>query len=249
MHSDPHPRTRRLLRVSLPIHHTASRPHSLAFLSNPGLRFSVKCSLFETENLTSTNGCIFSRALCHKMILLSPFTETGNRIAEIGRSTLLKASANLREHKVWFFRVLISIALYLVTAQVPFDCVCNHESFTLVSDRGGSHAVDQSNRQPIISDQLWGVWPDQRHAAKFSSEASWAAKALKKRMLGLLMENITSSCQVRSNSFQPVACFSMNSSLLGKLLDCCKGIHASTRKTWVWKSKLWKTLNFAQMPW
>lgn len=179
-HKDPHSQMRQLLCVSLPVHPTASRPHSLAYLSNPGLSFPMKCSLFETEKLTSTNGCIFSRALWHKMILLlSPFSETGNGIAEIGRSTLLKASANLRKHKAWFFRVLISIALYLVTVQVPFDSVCNHESFTLVSGRRRLQAEDWSDQQHVISAHLWGVWPDQRHPAKFPSEASWAGKALK----------------------------------------------------------------------
>lgn len=171
---------RQLLHISFPVHHTASRPHSLAYLSNPGLSFPMKCSLLETENLTSTNGCIFSRALCHKITLLFRFSETGNGIAEIERSTLLKASANLRKQKAWFFRVLISIALYLVTVRVPFDCICNDESFTLVSDRSGLQAGDRSDRQHVISAHLWGVWPDQRHTAKFPSEAGWAGKALKK---------------------------------------------------------------------
>lgn len=75
-----------LLHISLPVHHAASYPYSLVYLSNPRMSFSVKCSLFETENLTNANGYIFSRALCHKMILLSPFSETENGIAEIGRS-------------------------------------------------------------------------------------------------------------------------------------------------------------------
>lgn len=204
----------------------------------------MKCSLFETENLTSTNGCIFSRALCHKTTLLSPFSETGNEIAEIGRSTLLKASANLRKHKAWFLRVLISIALYLITVQVPFDCICNYETFTLVSGRKGLQAGDWSDQQHVISAHLWGVWPDQRHTAKFPPEVGWAGKALKTRMLGLLMENIPSSYQLRSNSFQPVACFSMNSSLLGRCVDCCKGVHASTRKNLSVKIKAVKNTKF-----
>lgn len=75
-----------------------------AHLSNPGPSIPMKCSLFEAENLTSTNGCTFSRALCHKMITLSPFLEMGSRVAERGRSTPLKASANLRKHKAGFFQ-------------------------------------------------------------------------------------------------------------------------------------------------
>lgn len=163
-----------------------------AHLSNPGFSIPMKCSLFETENLTSTNGCIFSRALCHKMIPLSLFLETGSGVAEVGRSAPLKASANLRKHKAGFFRVLFSTALYLVTVQVPFGCACNLESFTLVSGRRGSWAGDQSHQQHVISALLWGVWPQQRHTAKFPSEAGWAGKALKKQMLCFLMENITS---------------------------------------------------------
>lgn len=129
------------------VHFSPCSSHSLSCSftcrsSNPELSFPVKCSLFETENLTSANGCIFSGALCHKMVLLSLFLETGNRVAEIGRSTLLKASANLRKHKGWLFGVLISIALYLVPVPIPFDCICHHESFTLVSGRMGSQAGD-----------------------------------------------------------------------------------------------------------
>lgn len=247
LHSDPHPQRRLLVPISLPAHQTASCSHSLAYLWS-----ALPSSLKTSPALMDAS----SWALCHKMTLLSPFSEMRNRIAEIGRSMLLKASANLRYHKAWFFGVLISIALCVVTAQVPFDCFCSRESFALVSGR--------SEQQPIISAHHWGVWPDQRHTRKFLSEADWAGKALTASMLGLFVVNVTSSYQLWPNSFQLVAHpaglqrapggstknkqrFSVNSGLLEGCLGCCKGTHASTRKNWVWKSKRWETPDLAQM--
>lgn len=156
----------------------------------------------------------------------------------------VKASANLKEHKAWFFRALVSIALCVVT-KFPFDCVCSSESFTPVSGRSEQH---------VISAHHWGAWPDQRHTWKLPSEAAQAGTSLKNWLLSLLTENIPSaisggllllaggpSYRVLRGSTKNKQCFSMNSSLLKRSLDYCRGTWSSTGKIWVWKSKLWET--------
>lgn len=199
---------RLLVPLPLPVHQTASCSHS--HISKVLFPWAWKPA--------STNGCIFSGALCHKMILLSLFSEMGNGIAELGRSTLQKASANLKEHQAWFFRALVSIALCVVTALFPFDCICSSESFTPVSGR---------SEQRVISARHWGAWPDQRHTWKLPSEVAQAGTSLKKLTAESLDGKYPLSYQQPSMGFSwwPIiwscqglhknkSCFSMNSSLL-----------------------------------
>lgn len=113
IHNDPDPHTGWLLDfLSLFITQPLSSFPLCTFLTLSSAFLWRALSLWGWKP-HSTNGCTFSRALCHQMIPLSLFLEMGSRAAETGRSTALKASANLRKHKAGFFRVLFFHSTFL----------------------------------------------------------------------------------------------------------------------------------------